>query len=107
MATKVFFMVKLRDDVEPEQYERFVREVTYPFVRRVETLPSYVVARVTGMVEGEGRPPYDFVEVGEVTDLDAYMAELTPDNPAVAAFDEQWLAHVADAVAVYGEVVEP
>jgi hypothetical protein len=106
VARRVAFMVKLRDGVSADDYERFVRDVTYPFVRGVDSIRSYSVVRVRGLLEGGGELPYDFVETGEIDDFDAYMAELSPERPEVKTFDEQWLAHVAEAVAVYGDVIE-
>src|SRR6516162_798966 len=56
MATRVFFLNTLRQGVDPRDYERFVREVDYPFAARLETIRSYVVTRLDGLFEG-GDPP--------------------------------------------------
>lgn len=106
MAHRVFFLNKLRDGVSPADYERWVREFEYPFARGIPSIKSYLVTRLDESLEGDEKPPYDFVEVVEVIDLEAYKADLSTDKPEIQAFDEQWLKYVGKAVAVYGEVVE-
>ena len=106
MAQRAFFLNKLRDGVEPRDYERFVREVDYPFASRIPTIRSYVVTRLDGLLEGEDRPPYDYLEVVEITDVEAYRANLDPSQPEIAEFFEQWSSFVGDSVMVYGEVIE-
>jgi uncharacterized protein (TIGR02118 family) len=106
MAQRVFFLNKLRDGVDPADYERFVREVDYPLARRVPTIRSYVVTRLEGLLEG-GEAPYDYVEVVEITELEAYRQSLDPGaSPEVKQFFEQWSSFVGETVAVYGEVIE-
>jgi hypothetical protein len=106
VAQRVFFLNKLREGVEPAAYEHWVRTVDYPFARSIPSIRSYVVTRLDGVLASAERAPYDFLEVLEVTDLDAYQAELSPERPEVQAFDEEWLSFVGETTAVFGEVVE-
>jgi hypothetical protein len=106
MAHRVFFLNKLRDGVTPGEYERWAREVGYPFARSIPSIESFAIARLDATLDGEGSPPYDFIEVVEVADLEAYKADLSTDRPEIQAFDEEWLKHIGEAVAVIGEVIE-
>ncbi|MGH3004729.1 MAG: hypothetical protein ACRDOS_02285 [Gaiellaceae bacterium] len=106
MAHRVFFLNKLREGVHPSDYERWVREVDYPFARSIPSIESYVVSRAASLLGEDGKPPYDFIEVVEVTDLAAYEADLSTDKPEVQEFDKEWLSYVGEAVAVVGEVIE-
>ena len=105
MAQRVFFLNRLRDGVEPADYERFVREVDYPFARCLPTIRSYVVTRLDGLWEG-GEAPYDYLEVVEITEVDAYRASLAPDVPGNREFFDQWSSFVGESLVVYGEVIE-
>ena len=106
MAQRVFFLNRLRDAVEPADYERFVREVDYPFARRLPTIRSYVVTRLDGLWEG-GEAPYDYLEVVEITELDEYRRSLDPSaSPDVKQFFDQWSSFVGESLVVYGEVIE-
>jgi REDY-like protein HapK len=106
MATRVFFLNTLRDDVDPRDYERFVREVDYPFAARLETIETYVVTRLDGLFDG-GPPPYHYLEVVEITELEAYRNSLDPNSSAeVREFFDQWSSFVESSLVVYGEVIE-
>lgn len=105
MAVRVFFLNKLRDGVDPADYERWVREVDYPLARGLPAIERYDVARLDGMVQGDGRPPYDYLEVVDITDLEEYRASLSG-GPEIEAFFADWSRFVGESVAVYGEVIE-
>lgn len=106
MATRVFFLNTLREGVDPRDYERFVREVDYPFAARLETIESYVVTRLDGLFDG-GPPPYHYLEVVEITELEAYRKSLDPSSSAeVRDFFDQWSSFVESSLVVYGEVIE-
>ena len=106
MAQRAFFLNRLREGVDPAEYERFVREVDYPFARALPTIRSYVVTRIDGLIQGDGEPPYEYLEVVEITEIEAYRASLDPSNPEVADFFEQWSSLVGESVMLYGEVIE-
>ena len=104
MASRVFFLNRLREGVAAADYERWVREVDYPFARGLESIRSYVVTRLDGTLDG-GPSPYGYLEVVEITDVAAYRAELGG-GPAMEAFAREWSSYVGESVAVFGEVIE-
>jgi hypothetical protein len=104
VAQRVFFLNRLRDGVAPEDYERWIREVDYPFARGLESIRSYIVTRLEGTLDGEPSP-YGYLEVVEITDIAAYRAELGS-GPDMEAFAEAWSSFVGESVAVHGEVIE-
>jgi hypothetical protein len=85
------------------QYVQWVREVDYPTARSLKTIKSYVVHRIDGTLEG-GAAPYGYIERVEITDLDAYRAELAG-GEGMEEFARQWSAHVAESIAVHGEEI--
>jgi uncharacterized protein (TIGR02118 family) len=105
MAQRVFFLNRLREGVDPADYERWVREVDYPLARSLPSIRSYVVTRLDGLLMEEGKAPYDHLEVVEITSLEDYRAALSG-GPEVEAFFEEWSSYVGESVAVYGEVIE-
>jgi hypothetical protein len=106
MAQRVFFLNKLREGVDPAEYERFVREVDYPFAQRLPTIRSYVVTRLEGLFDG-GKPPYGYLEVVEITELEDYRKSLDPNaSPEVREFFDQWSGFVGESLVVHGEVIE-
>jgi hypothetical protein len=99
----VFFLNRLREGMSTEQYEQWVRDVDYPTARALKTISSYVVHRCDATFEGE-KPPYDYIERVEVTDLEAYRQELQS-GEGMEGFFEQWSAHVGESIAIHGEEV--
>ena len=64
------------------------------------------MTRLDGLFEG-GDAPYDYLEVVEITELEAYRRALDPSgSPEVRAFFEQWSSFVAESLVVFGEVIE-
>lgn len=104
MAQRVFFLNRLHDGVDPADYEDWIRRVDYPVARAQDAIRSYTVTRITGTLSGQGESPYHYLEVVEITDLDAYRA-----LGSLAAFEKllgEWSQYVADAVMIHGDVVE-
>ncbi len=99
----VFFLNKLREGVTGENYEQWVREVDYPTARALKTIKSYVVARTPATLEG-APSPYDYIERVDVTDIEAYKAELAG-APGMEEFFAQWSSRVGESVAVYGDEI--
>jgi REDY-like protein HapK len=104
MGQRVFFLNRLHHDADPEEYEAWVRRVDYPVARAQGAITSYTVTRIEGTLSGEGRSPYDYLEVIEITDLEAYRA-----LGSLPEFEEllaEWSRYVAEAVMIHGEVIE-
>ena len=105
MPQRVFFLNKLRDSAQADEYERWIREVDYPLARSLPAIESYVVTRLDGLLMEEGAAPYDYLEVVDITDLDEYRAALAG-GPEIEEFFKQWSSFVGESVAVFGEVIE-
>jgi hypothetical protein len=104
MAHRVFFLNRLRESADRTEYEAWIRRVDYPVARAQDAIRSYTVTRIDGTLTGEGESPYDYLEVIEISDLDAYRA--LGDLPEFRQLLEEWSGYVADAVLVHGEVIE-
>jgi hypothetical protein len=104
MAYRVFFLNRLREGADRAAYEAWIREVDYPVARRQDAILSYEVTRLAGTLDGTSPAPYDYLEVLEVTDLDAYRA--LGQKPEFEQLLAEWSEFVAEAVVVHGEVVE-
>jgi hypothetical protein len=104
MAQRVFFLNRLREGADPAEYEAWIRRVDYPVARAQGAITSYTVTRIEGMLAGEGQSPYDYLEVIEITDLDAYRA--LGALPEFERLLEEWSEYVAEAVMIHGEVID-
>ena len=99
----VFFLNKLRPNVDPADYERWVREVDYPAARALTTIRSYVVARASSTLDGKPSP-YDYIERVEITNVDDYRDELAH-AAGMEDFFNEWSARVGESIAVVGDEI--
>ena len=104
MAKCVFFLNRLHDGADPAEYEEWIRRVDYPIARAQGAITSYTVARIEGTLSGEGKSPYDYLEVIEVSDLEAYRA--LGDLPEFEQLLQEWSQYVAEAVMIHGQVID-
>lgn len=104
MAQRVFFLNRLREGADPDEYEAWIRRVDYPVARAQGAITSYTVTRIDGTLSGEGDSPYDYLEVIEITDLDAYRA--LGELPEFKQLLQEWSQYVAEAEMIHGDVIE-
>ena len=105
MAHRAFFLNTLHPNVDPADYERWVREVDYPFARAQPTITRYEVTTLRGnLFGGDADLPCQYLEVVDITDVKAY--EQGAAGPEFEAFLEEWSRYVADSTMVWGEVIE-
>jgi REDY-like protein HapK len=65
----IVVLVKLKEGVSPEDYERWALEDYAPEVRELSTVSDWRNHRVGGLLGSDERPPYDYVVALQVDDL--------------------------------------
>lgn len=76
----VFWFSRLRPGVKAADYEQWVREIDYRAANEIPSIRSYRVHHINGPCLGDATP-YDYVEVVEITDIDAYRRDIQ-EHPA-------------------------
>jgi hypothetical protein len=104
MAHRVFFLNRLREGVDADEYEAWIRRVDYPVARAQGTITSYTVTRIEGTLDGTGDAPHDYLEVIDIADLEAYRA--LGKRPEFQQLLQEWSQYVAEAVMIHGEVID-
>ncbi|HEX7297548.1 MAG TPA: hypothetical protein VF257_00990 [Solirubrobacteraceae bacterium] len=107
MPQRVFFLNTLHSNVDPADYEDWVRTVDYPVARRQPAIESYVVSRLEGQLQEDNDDPLpcQYLEVIEITDIDSYRAGLQG-NPDMEDLLTEWATYVDKSQMVWAEVVE-
>lgn len=103
---KVFWFSRLQPGITPEAYEQFVREVDYPAVERIPSIIRYYSLHVNGPAMGSAELPYDFVDIVEVTDIEAYRRDLE-EHPAALEVHGQSGKYVETIGTLWAEMIEP
>jgi hypothetical protein len=104
--TSVFWFSKLKAGVDPAVYELWVQETDYRLAQEVAAIEHYRVHRVVGPVEGEGPAAYDYIEVLQVVDIDAYRAAMKQD-PAIQRIIAEIGPFVDGVGSAWGTMIAP
>jgi hypothetical protein len=63
-------LVNLKENVAPEEYERWLDERYVPAVLDLPSVDGWRGHRVGGLAEGGGEPPYEYIVSVEINDLE-------------------------------------
>jgi hypothetical protein len=100
----VFFLARLRHGVTPEAYEAWVRSFDYPTAQSIPSILSYKTHRIRGPFR-QAELSYDYIEVVEITDLEAYRRDLE-ELPQAQELRRQIVAYLEPSDSYWGQVVE-
>lgn len=100
----VFFLARLREGITPEAYEQWVRTFDYPTAQSIPSILSYKTHRIVGPYR-QAAVAYDYIEVVEVTDIDAYRRDLT-ELPQAQELRRQIVEYLEPSDSHWGHLVE-
>ena len=100
----VFFLARLRHGVTPEAYETWVRSFDYPTARSIPSIRSYKTHRLQGAFR-QAAVSYDYIEVVDITDLEAYRRDLA-ELPQAQELRRQIGMYLEPSDSYWGQVVE-
>ena len=63
-------LVNLKDDVAPEEYERWLDERYVPAILGLPSVDEWRGHRVGGLAGADGEPPYQYIVAVEINDLE-------------------------------------
>ncbi|MBA2713881.1 MAG: hypothetical protein H0U55_10075 [Rubrobacteraceae bacterium] len=69
-------LVNLKEDVTPEEYERWLDERYVPAVLELPSVDEWRGHRVSGLAEGDGEPPYGYIVTVEINDLEQLVRDM-------------------------------
>lgn len=83
---RVVVLFNLRPGVDPAAYEAWAASTDAPTVRGLPSIAGFRVHALTGLLFGEGTPPFQYVEVIDIADMDRFGPDVsTPEMQAIAA----------------------
>jgi hypothetical protein len=71
-----YVITTLKPGVEPEDYERWVREYDYRVARTLPSIVSYQAHRIVGPINGAEQAGWSYIERIEVNDVEQYQKDL-------------------------------
>ncbi len=83
---RIICLFKLKQGVDLAEYEEWARTRDIPGVKALGSVRDFTVHRATGLFGSDAPPPYDYIEVIDVDELDGFAADVTtPEFQAAAA----------------------
>lgn len=83
---KIVCLFDLKPGIDPAAYEAWARQGDIPAVNALGSVTSFTVHRATGVFGSDAASPYAYVEVIDVSGIDAFVADVTtPEFQALAA----------------------
>lgn len=74
-------LFNLKPGADRGAYERWARERDLPTVNGLDSVERFEVLRSAGLLIGDGKPPYEYIEIIRVRDMDAFFRDVG--TPAV------------------------
>ncbi len=87
-------LFNLKPGVTPERYEAWARDTDIPTVRALGSIAGFEVMRVTGVMGAQIPPPYRYIEIIDVADMDAFGRDVATEVMQKVAAEFQAIADV-------------
>ena len=90
---RIICLFNLKDGVDIAEYEEWAKTRDIPAVNRLASVDSFTVHRATGVFgDDSATPHFAYIEVIDVTGLDAFVADVSTDDFQAAAAPFQGFA---------------
>lgn len=87
---RLIALFNLKPGVSVETYEAWARSVDLPTINGLRSIDSFTVFRATGQLGSDAPPPYAYVEIIDVNDMDQFGQDVSTSTmqSIAAAFQE-------------------
>ena len=100
---KQIILYNLADHVTDEQYKKFVTNVKGPLFDGFPGARKFEMVKITGSMAGE--PPYKYVGIMHIEDMDKFMREAMP-SKEMQDFSAKWRTMVKpEVMSLVGEEI--
>jgi len=90
--TTIVVLFNLKSDADVEAYEAWARSTDLPMVNGLGSVDQFRVQRATGLLGSDQASPYQYVELIEVPDMEAFGADVASDTVQRVAGEFQQFA---------------
>jgi len=90
---RIICLFNLKDGVEVSDYEEWAKTRDIPAVNALGSVTSFTVHRATGVFgDDTATPAYQYIEVIDITGIDAFIADISTEDFQAAAAPFQGFA---------------
>ena len=72
MATRIIVLFNLKPEVSTSDYEAWAKQTDLPTVNGLTSVADFTVWKSTGLLGSEEKPPYQYIEILDVADMDQF-----------------------------------
>lgn len=94
MATRIIALFNLKPGIDRTAYEEWARSVDLPTVKELASIQDFAVFRSVAVLGSDQAPPYQYVEVIDVADMDRFGQDIASDTMQKIAAQFQGMADV-------------
>ena len=91
---RLIALFNLKPGVDRAAYEAWARSTDLPTVNALPSIDRFEVFRTTGLLGSDAAPPYGYVEILDVGDMEAFGADCATDAMTKIAAAFQGMADV-------------
>lgn len=73
---RIVVLFNLRDGVDEAQYQAWAKANDIPTVNGLKSIEKFNVHQVTGLLGSDAKPPYQYVEVIDVADMNQFGQDI-------------------------------
>lgn len=78
--TRIVVLFNLKAGVDPEVYEAWARSTDIPVVNGLDSIGAFSVHATTGVLGSDAKPPYAYVEVIDVADMETFGSDIATET---------------------------
>jgi hypothetical protein len=92
MPQRIIALFNLKDGVTASEYEAWAIRRDLPTVNALKSIDAFSVLRSVSLLGGDGKPPYQYVEIIDVNDMGVFGQEIAGAGMQKVAAEFQALA---------------
>jgi hypothetical protein len=92
MPTRIVALFNLKKGVSEADYESWARRVDLPTVNGLKSIEKFEVFRAAGLLGSREKPPYRYVEIIDVADMDQFGKDVAAEKMRKVAGEFQAMA---------------
>lgn len=90
-TTRIIVLLNLKPGKNKAHYETWARNTDLATVNALGSVEKFTVFAANGLLGSDAKPPYDYIEIIDVADMDAFGRDVaTPSMQRVAAEFQDW-----------------
>lgn len=92
MATKIVALFNLKPGISVADYEAWALATDVPTVNGLKSVDEFAVFKSVGLLGSEDKPPYAYIEIIDVNDMDGFGGEVGTETMQKVAGEFQAMA---------------